>query len=108
MVSGYRQMWVMVMFDLPVGTKVERRNYTRFRKKLLSKGFWQLQYSVYARPCISDDTGETYRANVEKWLPPHGHVRIILFTDKQFGRMQCFTSRKKQNPEEHPEQLSFF
>jgi len=33
---GYRVMWVVVLFDLPVDTKKARRNYTRFRKHLLS------------------------------------------------------------------------
>ena len=32
--TGYRLMWMMVMFDLPVGTKAERRAATEFRKGL--------------------------------------------------------------------------
>ncbi len=51
--SAYRFMWVVVMFDLPVDTKKARREYTRFRKKLLRDGFMMLQYSVYARHCAS-------------------------------------------------------
>ena len=44
-------MWLMVMFDLPVVTNAEKREYVRFRKYLQKEGFMQLQYSVYARFC---------------------------------------------------------
>ena len=37
--SGYRIMWVFVLFDLPVGTKKERKAATRFRHSLLDLGF---------------------------------------------------------------------
>jgi CRISPR-associated protein Cas2 len=37
--SGYRFMWILVMFDLPVGTKPERRAATRFRNYLLDEGY---------------------------------------------------------------------
>ena len=44
-------MWMMVMFDLPVGTKIERRKATQFRNVLLDKGFEMSQFSVYFRFC---------------------------------------------------------
>lgn len=101
-------MWAMVMFDLPVTTAEDRRNYTRFRKKLLGDGFMQLQFSVYARPCRTDESAETHQTRVERWLPPYGQVRILLFTDKQFGRMKLFFSKRASEVEKQPEQLSFF
>ena len=42
-------MWLMVFFDLPVGTRTERRHATRFRNYLKRDGFLMLQFSVYAR-----------------------------------------------------------
>ncbi len=41
-----RFMWLFVFFDLPVGTKTERRNATRFREFLKDNGFMMLQFSV--------------------------------------------------------------
>ena len=96
------------MFDLPTGTKAERKAYTRFRKKLLEHGFWQLQYSVYSRPCFSDDTADTYREKLIKWLPEWGEVRLLMFTDAQFARMQVFYAKKPVETEKPPDQLSFF
>lgn len=42
-------MWCLVMFDLPVLTKRQRSEATRFRHFLLDEGFWMAQYSVYVR-----------------------------------------------------------
>lgn len=33
--SGYKLMWMMVMFDLPTGTPPERKMYGDFRNVLL-------------------------------------------------------------------------
>lgn len=33
--SGYRLMWIFVMFDLPVGTRKQMRDAAKFREFLL-------------------------------------------------------------------------
>ena len=106
--GGLRIMWVMVMFDLPVVTKQDRKNYTRFRNKLLDSGFMGLQFSVYARACPSDENAQVHRSRIERHLPPYGQVRILMFTDKQFARMQVFHGKKPSNPEESPQQVMTF
>ena len=53
MLSGYRLMWLIVMFDLPVTTKLERKAASDFRLALLDMGFLRSQYSVYAKFCSS-------------------------------------------------------
>ena len=35
--SSYRLMWIMTLFDLPVGTKKERKAATDFRNFLLGR-----------------------------------------------------------------------
>ena len=40
-------MWVMVVFDLPVLTKLERKRATQFRNDLLDEAFTMMQFSVY-------------------------------------------------------------
>src|SRR3546814_3502482 len=49
--SGYRLMWIFVMFDLPVGTKKQMHDATKFREFLLDQGFEMSKFSVYARFC---------------------------------------------------------
>ena len=46
---------MMVLFDLPVMTKKERKAATDFRKFLLDQGFEMAQYSVYMRFCAGKE-----------------------------------------------------
>lgn len=101
-------MWVMVMFDLPVDGKVAKKRYMDFVKFLKRDGFWRLQYSVYARPCATDENAQVHRKRVQEKIPVEGQVRILLFTDKQFERMEVFFGKNVRKPEDQPEQLSFF
>lgn len=101
-------MWVMVMFDLPVDSRERRHVYAKFRKWLLQDGFMQVQYSVYARPCPSEENAAMHRGRVRDKTPSEGHVRVLTFTDKQYGRMEIYIGKRPGEPEKQPEQLSFF
>jgi CRISPR-associated protein Cas2 len=106
--SGYRFMWVVVLFDLPVDTKKARRAYTHFRKKLLRDGFTMMQYSVYIRHCASEENAAVHTSRVERMVPDDGEVRVITITDKQFERMRVFWGKRRQPPERPPAQLELF
>lgn len=99
--SEYKSVWLFVMFDLPVKTKSDRRRYSQFRSALLAEGFSQLQYSVYARPFPSEEASEPCRNMLTRQLPPQGHVRLLLVTDRQFSKMRSFFG-KKEAPIEQP------
>jgi CRISPR-associated protein Cas2 len=45
--------WLIVAFDLPVGTRKQRKAATDFRNYLIDDGFQMIQFSVYARACVS-------------------------------------------------------
>ena len=51
-------MWCVIMFDLPVQTKQERKEAAVFRKLLLDSGFSMIQFSVYAK------YSPTYNSNI--------------------------------------------
>lgn len=101
-------MWVLVMFDLPVTTKPNRKAAADFRKSLIQDGFDMLQYSVYSRPCPSDENAAVHVSRVKSMIPPNGQVRILKFTDKQYARMECFLSRTEMKPESLPSQIQLF
>jgi len=105
---GYRSMWLLAMFDLPTDTKKARRAYTQFRKGLLKDGFQQLQYSVYARYCISRKYADVHVGRIEQSLPPDGEVRLLTVTEKQFQRMLVFWGKRRKPPEAAPCQLELF
>ena len=107
-ISGYRCMWVLTMFDLPVDTKKARKQYADFRKSLLQDGFFRLQFSVYARHCPSEENATVHVQRVERNVPPDGEVRILTFTDKQFERMRIFWGKMRKTPESAGQQLELF
>ncbi len=107
-VSGFRAVWLIVLFDLPVRTKVERKRATAFRTDLLKDGFRMMQFSVYMRPCSSEENAKTHQQRVERSLPPMGSVRVMQITDRQFSRIRCFDGKCPSSPEEMPKQLEFF
>ena len=108
MLSGYRLMWMMVLFDLPVLTKEERKDATKFRKFLLDQGFDMCQLSVYMRFCAGKEQAQTYTRRVQSALPPSGNVQIIYFTDKQYENIVSFTGRKRKTANKNPEQFTLF
>lgn len=106
--SGYRFMWVVAMFDLPVDSKQARKQYAQFRKALLRDGFSRMQYSVYIRHSPSRENAAVHIARVEAAVPPNGEVRVITITDKQFERMRVFWGKNRVPPEPPPAQLMLF
>ncbi|MBI3713192.1 MAG: CRISPR-associated endonuclease Cas2 [Burkholderiales bacterium] len=108
MLSGYRIMWMIVMFDLPVIEKKERKAATDFRNALLDMGFEMSQFSVYMRFCTSQGQIDTYCRKVEKDLPSGGKVNILQFTDKQYERIITFQGQTKQAPNKTPDQFNLF
>lgn len=108
MLSGYRLMWMLVMFDLPVVLREERKAATDFRNRLLDMGFSMAQFSVYIRFCTSQAQVDTLCKEVERALPQDGKVNILQFTDKQYERALSFTGARRQAPQKAPDQFGLF
>lgn len=106
--SGYRLMWLLVMFDLPVVSAAERKAATAFRNDLLDLGFEMSQFSVYLRFCPSDAQVSTFCRAIESVLPESGRVNIVQLTDKQYERVIEFQGKTRKPPPKTPEQFSFF
>ncbi len=108
MLSGYRLMWMLVMFDLPVMTKEERKAATDFRNALLDLGFEMSQFSVYLRLCTSSSQVDKYSKYVEQCLPEGGKVNVLQFTDKQYENIISFHGKKMQPQLKTPDQFDLF
>lgn len=106
--SGYRWMWVIALFDLPVATKDDRKRYAAFRKRLIKGGFARMQFSVYVRHAASRENAEVHMARVERAVPENGEVRVMTITDKQFERMRVFWGKSRRSPEPPAAQLELF
>ncbi len=106
--SGYRLMWILVMFDLPVVEQQDRKAATGFRNALLDMGFEMTQFSVYLRFCSSYSQVQTFCKRVEKELPVGGKVNIVQFTDKQYEKIISFRGKRKSQPKNPPDQFILF
>jgi CRISPR-associated protein Cas2 len=100
-----RYMWLFVFFDLPVGTKAERRHATRFRKFLKDDGFMMLQLSVYSRVIRGEEAVDKHLTRVTKSLPPRGSVRTLTVTERQYARMKLLIGEPTRNEKMAPQQL---
>ena len=100
-----RFVWMFVLFDLPVGTRTDRRHATRFRKFLKDDGFLMLQLSVYARVCRGEDAADKHLQRVTKQLPPRGSVRMLQVTDRQYARMKLLLGQATFSEKKAADQL---
>lgn len=77
-----------MLFDLPVETSEEIREYTRFRKFLLRDGFVMMQQSVYTKIALNQTAVTAIVQRVKKNKPKKGLVQLLSITEKQFASME--------------------
>jgi len=98
-------MWLFVFFDLPVGTKTERRHATRFRNFLKDDGFMMMQLSVYSRVIRGEEAVDKHLSRITRSLPPKGSVRTLTVTERQYARMKLLIGEPTKNERVAPQQL---
>ena len=81
-------MRVIVFFDLPMLTKKDVRQYTYFRKYLISQGFVMIQKSVYSKIALNNTASDAIIGNLKKNLPETGLVQILTITENQYQSME--------------------
>ena len=102
-------MRILVFFDLPVKTKSERREATRFRNFLLNDGYHMIQFSVYARVCNGADAVEKHRNRLTCNLPDNGSIRMLVITERQYESIEILLGNLTQADDSFQcEQLSIF
>jgi CRISPR-associated protein Cas2 len=111
--SAFRMGWILTMFDLPVMTDKERKAATKFRTDLLDNGYLMIQFSVYARPCISYEQMDTHIDRIKKFIPAAGNVRLMFMTDEQWKKSYTVigenykNDNRAKNPD-IPQQVEFW
>ncbi len=76
------------MLCSPVTTPTERKEAARFRKFLLSDGYYMLQYSIYVRICNGPEAAQKHTQRLHNNLPDQGSVRLLQITERQYAAMQ--------------------
>lgn len=85
---SYRFMRVIVMFDLPVLTSIQRKQYRDFRKELIKNGFLMMQESIYTKIALNQNSVNSVIHHIKKIKPLEGLVQILVITERQFARME--------------------
>lgn len=86
-------MRVIVMFDLPVTTSLNRKEYSKFRKYLVSQGFMMMQESIYSKLVQNQTAADTVLDNIKKNKPSSGLVQVMKITEKQYSRIECIVGK---------------
>jgi len=101
-------VWLLLMFDLPVKSKEQRRLATTYRKMLLDLGFNQVQLSVYAKYLVNASGARSILPWVKTNVPARGEVRMLRLTDEQWAATYRFYGPAQVDVEGKPEQLGLF
>lgn len=101
-------MWNLVMFDLPVLTKKQRRDAGRFRKLLIDLGWQMAQLSVYVRYIPTGMSVVPEILRMRQGVPAQGRVEILAITDRQWAKAIRFINAAQVDPAEPPDLLTLF
>ena len=105
--SGYRIMWILVMFNLPTDTKLRHKEAMVFRKFLLDDGLERCQFSAYTRFVSGKDALAARVKRIERNLLSLGDIQIPNLTDRQYRDVVHFSNCDRQGRLKNPEQLAF-
>lgn len=106
--SEFRKMWLVVFFDLPIGSKQERKDAAKFRKRLIGEGFSMKQLSVYERFFDNRDKAIAAADRIGRFVPPYGKVSTLFVTDKQMQQIRNYYGGVRDEPDQAPTQLALF
>lgn len=90
-------MRLMVMFDLPVETSIQRKRYRQFRKVLINEGFLMIQYSVYVRVCVNRKSAMYMENRIAHFAPKEGLIQTLMLTEKQYNDMHFIAGESKKD-----------
>jgi len=82
------------MFDLPMQSPSEKREYTKFRKQLIKNGFLMMQESIYCKLAQNTSAGELIIENIRKNKPENGLVQVMSITEKQYSKIEYIIGKR--------------
>lgn len=98
-------MRILVFFDLPTLTLDDKRQYRKFRKFLIEKGFLMMQESVYCKLVLNQTVAGAVVKAVRENRPQSGIVQMIVITEKQYSKMEYVVGENESNTLDSDEHL---
>lgn len=97
----FRIMRLIVMFDLPMESSADKRNYRKFRRFLIVNGYSMMQYSVYAKIILNHSVLKYQKEKLRRYVPPKGYVDLLVVTEKQYAAMESIVGEGKRSNQEN-------
>ena len=78
-------------------TGENKRQYRKFRKFLIQKGFLMMQESVYCKLALNTTVADAIVQAVKANKPNEGLVQLLVITEKQYARMEFVIGSSKSD-----------
>lgn len=101
-------MRLICFFDVPSVTEKEKKEAQQFREFLLKKGFIMMQWSMYAKHLLYNDSLESLSNSIKNKLPENGNLMLIEMTDKQFECLLVYNNFQRTRPPKKYEIIELF
>lgn len=88
-------MRTLVFFDLPNIYIVDKRNYLKFRKFLITEGFIMMQESVYSKLVLNLQQSEFLIERLKRHAPKNGLIQVLTITEKQYSQIIYISGQNK-------------
>ena len=105
--SGYKFLWLIVFFDLPVVEDEDRKAATKFRADLMDIGFCMAQFSVYMKSLSGKESETRVQKYIKSTLPKKGSIYVLTITDRQYENIKVYHGKDPKSLK-NPEQLVLF
>ncbi len=100
-----RFMRVILFFDLPMVSAADVKEYTKFRKFLITEGFIMMQQSVYCKLALNNVAVNLVKNKIEKAKPKDGLVQLLVITEKQYASIEYIVGKESTLVENSAERL---
>ena len=101
-------MRILVLADMPLCTRHDRKIANDFDKYLRSTGFVLLQQGVYMRAGITRAKAAILRNSLWEHRPESGSVRMLVLTETQFQASELIAGDPDTQESEIGAQLDIF
>lgn len=85
------------MYDLDMSTAELVKEYNKFHKWIIARGYIMMQYSIYIKTIISPSKKDYEVKAIKQKLPKNGNVRILTITNRQYYDIDMLRGDKNIN-----------
>lgn len=99
---------LIVLADMPLSTRHERKVARVFKEDLFKNGFSELQNGVFTRVADGRTSAAIHENRLRNHAPELGVVRLFTVTERQFARSELLAGSEPPQETEIGSQLDIF